>query len=68
MYNNIIISEIACHINETECSGTEFPVTSIGSCCNTLQGRSIHFSAAGGTCQPCISELKYNYVVYIHSN
>ena len=47
---------MTCH-RDRECKENGFPApgSSISSCC-TSEFSSIKFSAAGGTCQPCISK------------
>ena len=45
--------EMSCHFAR-DCQDTvTFPALSIDQCCSV--GSSISFTAAGGTCQPCIS-------------
>ena len=52
---------ISCHL-ESDCTGIGFQVTNISQCCVEFQGSSVSFTAAGGTCQPCIRE----YILHVH--
>ena len=51
-----LIAGMTCH-RDRECKGNEFPApgSSVSTCCAS-EFSSIKFSAAGGTCQPCISK------------
>ena len=52
---------ISCHL-ESDCTGIGLQVTNISQCCVEFQGSSVSFTAAGGTCQPCIRE----YILHVH--
>ena len=54
---NFSLLGMTCH-QDTKClSDNGISVSSIDLCCNQLRGKSVEFSAAQGTCQPCISKL-----------
>ncbi|CAI8026301.1 Deleted in malignant brain tumors 1 protein [Geodia barretti] len=49
------LPSMTCH-QDTKClSDNGISVSSIDLCCNQLRGKSVEFSAAQGTCQPCIN-------------
>ena len=52
-----------CYHDSKCLSNDSISVPTIDFCCNQLKGEAIQFSAAGGTCQPCIRKLQLLFVI-----